>query len=72
MPALCIYGSQLSGHIMRGSIIMATLKYWYVVNFNGNKFKFKTLKAARERAQLINGMSDKYGTFTIISREERI
>jgi hypothetical protein len=47
---------------------MTTLKYWYVVNFNGNKFKFRTLKAAKVRAQLFNGLNSD-DTFIIISRE---
>ena len=51
---------------MRGIIIMAI---WYVVKSGGNVFKFKTLKAARERAQLLNGASSSAGAFTIISRE---
>ena len=42
---------------------------WYVVKSGGNVFKFKTLKAARERAQLLNGASSSAGAFTIISRE---
>ena len=41
---------------------------WYVVKSGGNVFKFKTLKAARQRAQVINGASSSAGAFTIISK----
>ena len=43
---------------------------WYVVKSGNNVFRFKTLKAARVRAQILNAAYSSAGAFTIISREE--
>lgn len=67
MPSavIYVYGSQLSGHIMRGFNIMAI---YYVISSGNSVFKFKTLKAARQRAKLLNTVSSNPNAFTIISR----
>ena len=50
---------------MRGLNIMTI---WYVISSGNSVFKFKTLKAARQRAKLLNTVSTNPNAFTIISR----
>ena len=41
---------------------------YYVINNGNTVLKFKTLKAARQRAKLLNTVSTNPNSFTIISR----